>query len=122
MARGGYRAGAGRPRKHPVIQLASSQGEVIPPRDQPLVGATIDEHGELILPSGWVSPLGHLLAVLNDPTIDGHRRDRAAIAALPFVHDRKLGIYQSSRMLEHRQADDAVVAPGPWKGVLRTAD
>lgn len=36
------------------------------------------------------SPLEHLLAVMNDPSQPDSRRDKAAIAAAPFVH-RKPG-------------------------------
>jgi hypothetical protein len=33
-------------------------------------------------------PLEHLLSVMNDPSVDPRRRDRAAQAAAPYVHQR----------------------------------
>jgi len=63
MARGGYKPGAGRPKK-----------------------------AELTLRSAAIAagqtPLEYMLAVMNDPEADPARRDRAAIAAAPFVHPR----------------------------------
>jgi phage terminase small subunit len=58
---GGARSGAGRPPKLP--RLAGSGGE-----------------------KQYDDPLAYLLALMNDPGADVVRRDRAAIAAAPFVH------------------------------------
>jgi hypothetical protein len=35
-----------------------------------------------------VTPLAYLISVMSDPQVDAHRRDQAAIAALPYVHPR----------------------------------
>lgn len=72
MARGGARPGAGRPRKGtvPVKQTATSD-EVV--RGAAAVGLT---------------PLEYMLAVMRDADEDPARRDRMAIAAAPFVHER----------------------------------
>jgi len=35
-----------------------------------------------------LSPLQYLLATLNDETADARRREKAAIAAAPFVHSK----------------------------------
>jgi hypothetical protein len=39
-------------------------------------------------------PLDYLLALVADETIDPQRRDRAAIAALPFCHSKPAEDYQ----------------------------
>ena len=47
---------------------------------------------EKVLKSGspeTLEPLAYMLQVMNDPDISKERRDRMAIAAAPFVHDRK---------------------------------
>lgn len=67
MARGGYRPGAGRPKK-----AASSQ---VKPEAKSAPRETSD-------------PLDYMLAVMNDPEADNARRDRMAIAAAPYVHGR----------------------------------
>lgn len=64
MAKGGYRPGAGRPRK----------GE----------DAVRDELKNI--PKVYETPLEYMLDVMNDPEVDPGRRDRMAIAAAPFVH------------------------------------
>ncbi|TCZ61270.1 hypothetical protein [Roseicella aquatilis] len=64
MPRGGYRPGAGRPKGSPTIRVPELAAE------------------------GEADPLAYLLAVMNDPAADPARRDRAAIAALPYVHAR----------------------------------
>lgn len=58
----GYRAGAGRPK--------GKGASVI--RDARRAG----------------SPLDYLLEVMRDPDADAARRDRAAIAALPYLHSK----------------------------------
>src|ERR1700676_211591 len=65
MPRGGYRAGAGRPKKG-----ARSTREAESP------------------PAPSQTPLSYMLAVMNDVTADPVRRDRMALAAAPFVHKR----------------------------------
>ena len=73
MARGGYRPGAGRPRKEagkaPVIKNENDAGK---PRKS----------------LGGLSPLEYMLGVMNDPEQDGQRRDKMAIAAAPYVHGK----------------------------------
>ncbi len=81
MARGGYRPGAGRP-KGSTIKLAVE------------VRRAAHKAG--------VTPLEYMLAVMNDPDADPNRRDRMAIAALPFVHvratERQLGKKEQARL------------------------
>ena len=64
-------------------------------------------------------PLDYLLALVADETIDPQRRDRAAIAALPFCHSKPAERFQP--MGKKAQAEiDAVNAGkdsdwiGPW--------
>ena len=79
MARGGYRAGAGRPRGTSSTKLSKTEEKVIK-KSAKLENKT---------------PLDYMLAVMNDATADDDRRDKMAIAAAPYVHeraaDKKLG-------------------------------
>ncbi|MCU0943548.1 MAG: hypothetical protein MUE35_13480 [Hydrogenophaga sp.] len=88
MARGGYRPGAGRPKgsKSKVaapVDLAAAQA----PADAP------DKTDDLT----DASPLDYLLSVMRDPKADPVRRDRAAIAAAPFLHPRKEPVGQGKK-------------------------
>jgi len=69
MARGGYRAGAGRPR--------GSKKKSWLPTD---VKKAARKAG--------LTPLEYMLMIVNDEDIEEHRRDRMAIAAAPFCHPR----------------------------------
>jgi hypothetical protein len=60
--RGGYRPGAGRPKGSTVQATAEARAAA--------------------------DPLQYLLAVMADATADPARRDRAAIACLPYLHPR----------------------------------
>jgi hypothetical protein len=77
MARGGYRVGAGRPKKgeKPLSALGG-----VEPKLEPKL--------EPVLKPGDKTPLEYMLAVMNDSTAEQSRRDRMAIAAAPFVHGR----------------------------------
>lgn len=73
MASGGFRAGAGRPKgakapKAKVIKVA------------PDIKKAARKSG--------MSPLDYMLTVMNDSDADNDRRDRMAIAAAPFVHEK----------------------------------
>ena len=67
MPRGGSRPGSGRPK-----------GSMT--KKKRLLVEEAQAHG--------VTPLGWMLAVLNNPEADEARRDRMAIAAAPFVHPK----------------------------------
>lgn len=71
MARGGYRVGAGRPRK------SEKRSEATAPASD-VTSVQMEDR----------SPLEHMLAVMNNPLEDNARRDRMAIAAAPFIHPR----------------------------------
>jgi len=70
MSSGGYRPGSGRRR---VDINASVSTEYMP---EPRSNTECERK----------SPLEYLVDLYNDVTIDPQRRDRAAIAALPFLH------------------------------------
>ena len=70
MSSGGYRPGSGRPRVD-ISALAST--EYMP---QSRGNSECERK----------SPLEYLVDLYNDVTADPQRRDRAAIAALPFLH------------------------------------
>lgn len=74
MARGGYRAGAGRPRGTPNAKLSKKDEKVIKK------SAKLENK----------SPLDYMLDVMNDATADDDRRDKMAIAAAPYVHERAI--------------------------------
>lgn len=69
MPVGGARPGAGRPKgKKDRVLVAAPQ----------LEKAVLD----------GMTPLEYLLSVMRDPQMDGFRRDRAAVAAAPYVHEK----------------------------------
>ena|ERR1700760_78526 len=77
MSRGGYRVGSGRPKG------ARTKFR------QPLTTT-----GRRIRMGRQLLPLEYLLALVADETIDPQRRDRAAIAALPYCHGKPAESYQ----------------------------
>lgn len=78
MARGGYRAGAGRPRK--------PANELVRPRSKK--AAVTASNAPSAPPSGDLTPLEFALSVMNDPTQCADRRDRFCIALLPYFHSK----------------------------------
>lgn len=78
MPRGGYRPGAGRPRKG-TTKGSKKRSE-----------SAHDPGSAQVDPGEGPVPLDYMLSVMRDPNVDAHRRDRMAIAAAPFVH-RKQG-------------------------------
>ena len=70
MARGGYRPGAGRPRK----------GE-----GRKEVAAEVKAEARRL----DMTPLEYMLAVMNDADADPRRRDSMAVSAAPYVHAKK---------------------------------
>jgi len=84
MARGGFRSGAGRPSTKPA---PVPKGKA----KKPCAG----EVAWPIKGSSDMMPLDYMLAVMRDAGADEVRRDRMAIAAAGYIHekaaDRKLG-------------------------------
>ena len=73
MARGGYRPGAGRPRKEAGKAPTMANDESAHKPRKSLGGKT---------------PLEYMLSVMNDPVAEDARRDRMAMAAAPYVHGK----------------------------------
>ena len=95
MSRGGYKPGAGRPRKSaPPVQIAAEQENL--------------------------TPLEYMLKYMNDPAVDAGRRDRLAIAAAPFVHQRVADNRVGKKELE-AEAANAATQSEEWGDDLRVA-
>jgi len=73
MARGGFRPGAGRPRK-------AKPGEAAP--------APV-ENAKAAAKAANMTPLEYMMKVMNDAETDKDRRDKMAIAAAPYVHAKQ---------------------------------
>ena len=69
------------------------------------------------LASGRLSPLDHMLAVMNDPDADPARRDRMAIAAAPYVHVRAADA-KPGKKDEAEQAALTAERDMGWDGLL----
>lgn len=97
MARGGYRAGAGRPRGASNAKLSKKDVKVIKK------SAKLSE----------MTPLEYMLAVMNSEDVDDDRRDKMAIAAAPYVHekatDKKLG--KKEQKLEEAKSIGGLYSP-----------
>jgi hypothetical protein len=98
MRTGGYRPGAGRPRK--------SRGEFPVPTDVALDAK-----------AAKMQPLEYMLMVMNDATADPTRRDRMAIAAAPFCHPRISDTRVGKKETRAKEAKIAGMGT-PWAGDL----
>lgn len=96
MARGGYRPGAGRPKAAKATGSASDK-------------STIKTEAKKAV----LSPLDYMLSVMNDGAADDTRRDRMAIAAAPFVHQKPAEA--SNSVKKQRQEAGERVAKGGGK-------
>src|SRR5687767_9464268 len=110
MARGGYRAGAGRPKsaKAPKEQAATSTS------DQADIRAASRK--------AQMTPLEYMLSVLNDDEADDGRRDRMAVAAAPYVHAKADTALMGKKEQAEQAAKDMAVgkfaAPAPPKLIV----
>jgi len=93
MARGGYRPGAGRPKKDGGETKASLMAEA-------------DREAR----KRDLSPLEYMLEVMNDPETPPDRRDRMAVAAAPYVHAKAEAEVKGKK--EQRQANAEKAANG----------
>jgi len=93
MARGGYRPGAGRPKK--------SDG----PTKKQVIREAVTQAAKQNM-----TPLEFMLSVMNDPIADEARRDKMAIAAAPYVHAKAEAEAKGKK--EQRQANAEKSASG----------
>ena len=87
MPRGGFRPGAGRPKKGGAKKKDQPSVEKALPSPADKPGPTSKSLEGELLPAR-LSPLDYALAVINDPEVPADRRDRMAIAAMPFLHGK----------------------------------
>jgi phage terminase small subunit len=80
MPRGGFRPGAGRPRKHPKRTQKR--------RKKPEVVAQVEQKPASQEPVGTDEPLEVMLKIMRDPNADPDLRARMAIAAAPYCHPK----------------------------------
>lgn len=104
MARGGYRPGAGRPRKAAVPGVVKATTQA----DGPAVVAG-KARGK--------TPLAYMLSVMADTAVDDARRDRMAVAAAPYMHgraaDERVGKKEQRQEAANRAAEKFAVPAGP---------
>lgn len=105
MASGGFRAGAGRPK-------GAKAPKAKPIKVAPDIKKAARQSG--------MSPLDYMLTVMNDSQSDNDRRDRMAIAAAPYVHekpsDRALGKKEQQQLEADRVASSSRFATPPPPG------
>ncbi len=95
MAKGGPRAGAGRPKG---------------------AGRSVDDEVRIQSRLLGITPLDYMLSVINDPSADPLRRDRMAQAAAPYVHP-KAG--EATGKKEQRYEQAKVAQQGTeWESLL----
>jgi hypothetical protein len=71
-------------------------------------------------PPKLVTPLEHMLGVLNDPTAAPNRKDRMAIAAAPYCHAR---LVEPAKRDQRAEAARSAGGRGtPWEGDLGDDD
>lgn len=101
MARGGYRPGAGRPKKGMGVEDVSAEAR-----------------------KERLTPLEYMLMVINDDGAEKDRRDRLAIAAAPYVHGRAVDAEQTKgeqRQARAKEAAERIMARTPPKLVVNNA-
>ena len=101
MARGGYRAGAGRPKKEAGKPPAMMNDAAAHKPRKSLGGMT---------------PLEYMLDVMNDDEVDPSRRDRMAMAAAPFVHVRASDVAPGKKEQKQAAAEKAAGKFSPRGG------
>lgn len=80
--------GGGRPRKPDnELKQPRAKKKVVEKLTTPTIENDIKLSGEVL--DKKQTPLEYALNVMNDPTVEEIRRDRMAIAALPFMHLKK---------------------------------
>lgn len=92
MARGGYRPGAGRPRKEAGKAPAMVNEDAAHKPRKSLGGKT---------------PLEYMLSVMNDQSAEDARRDRMAMAAAPYVHGKAADAAPGKKEQKQARAEEA---------------
>lgn len=81
---GGYRPGSGR--KPSKISAAARQLAEALVADTRTATVPVGPDGEPLKQRKFKDSLSYAMSVINDPTVPGDRKDRLAIAAMPFQH------------------------------------
>lgn len=93
MASGGFRPGAGRPK-----------GAKAPKANPIKVAPDIKKAAR----KSGMSPLDYMLTVMNDEDSDSDRRDRMAIAAAPYVHEKPSDKALGKKEMQQLEAERVV--------------
>lgn len=104
MARGGYRPGAGRPRKNPAETETKAATK---PAKASAENQTTEERIER-------TPLEYMVDVMNDPDADQTRRDRMALAAAPYVHGKIAEVGAGKKEQQKQKAEELAKSGGKF--------
>lgn len=104
MARGGYRPGAGRPRKNAEETSAKAKPS------SAKASSEIQSAAERL----DLTPLEYMLDVINDPCAEQARRDRMALAAAPFVHGKIAEVGAGKKEQQKQKAEELAKSGGKF--------
>lgn len=104
MPRGGYRPGAGRPRKNPEETSAKAKPSSAKASAK---NQTTEERIER-------TPLEYMVDVMNDPSADQARRDRMALAAAPYVHGKIAEVGAGKKEQQKQKAEELAKSGGKF--------
>lgn len=107
MARGGYRPGAGRPRKN----LAETEAKAAA---KPAKASAKNQKTEERIERIERTPLEYMVDVMNDPNADQARRDRMALAAAPFVHGKIAEVGAGKKEQQKQKAEELAKSGGKF--------
>lgn len=93
MASGGFRAGAGRPKGAKA------------PKAKPI---SVPKDVKTAARKSGMTPLDYMLTVMNDEGAESERRDRMAIAAAPFVHEKPSDKTLGKKEMQQLEAERVV--------------
>lgn len=103
MPVGGFRPGSGR--KPSKISAAARQlAEALAADARGTIPVPVGPDGEPIKQRKFKDSLSYAMAVINDPTVSPDRKDRLAIAAMPYQHGK---IAEKPMGKKEQQARDA---------------
>lgn len=108
MARGGYRPGAGRPRKTGEGQAVKAARAAVKAEAVPAAAPVVaDAPAVMEALAGNVTPLEYLLSVVNDLNAEEGDRFKAAVAAAPYVHVRASDVPKGKKEAAQETAEGA---------------